>query len=153
MAPTPDAPIVRCIENWHACIRGELPGGLDALLTEDVVFYSPIVFSPQRGRDLTKLYLQAAGATLGGEPGTRQDDGPLASGETKFHYTRQVLDGHDALLEFETELEGLYVNGIDLIRCDDRSQIVEFKVMVRPLKAVNAIHRQMMAMLEKMKPA
>ena len=61
-----DEPIHGCIERWHQHIRGELPGGLDAMLHEDCVFLSPIVFTPQRGREITKLYLRAAGSTLAG---------------------------------------------------------------------------------------
>ena len=132
-------PIQRCVENWHRHLRGELPGGLDAILAEDVVFLSPIVFSPQRGKELTKLYLTAAGATIGDE--------------SKFRYVKQVLSGHHAVLEFETELAGKYVNGVDIIRCDADGRIVEFRVMIRPLQAINLVHAQMKAMLEKMQSA
>ncbi|MBX3287326.1 MAG: nuclear transport factor 2 family protein, partial [Actinobacteria bacterium] len=69
-----------------------------------------------------------------------------------FHYTKQVLDGHTAVLEFETTVEGKYVNGVDIITCDDDGRITEFRVMIRPLQAVNLVHRQMAAMLEKMAP-
>ena len=57
-------PIDGCIERWYQHTRGELDGGLDTLLREDCVFLSPIVFTPQRGRDITKMYLRAAGSTL-----------------------------------------------------------------------------------------
>ena len=93
-------PIERCVEDWHRHLRGELPGGLDAILADDVVFLSPIVFSPQRGKQVTKLYLSAAGATIGGGA---------------FRYVKEVLSGRHAVLEFETELAGKYVNGIDLL--------------------------------------
>lgn len=132
------------IRNWHAYLRGELPGGLDALLHEDVVFYSPVVFTPQRGRDVTKLYLQAAQQTLPGDAG--------AGGAGAFRYVREVLDGHHAVLEFETRVGDTVVNGVDLITCDDAGRIVEFKVMLRPLRAVNAVHGQMRAALEAMAP-
>ncbi len=138
------------IENWHRYIRGEFPGGLDELLAEDVVFYSPIVFSPQKGKELTKLYLNAAGATLGDAGG-----GAKTSAEklpSKFRYSKQTLTGNYAILEFETELRGKYVNGVDIITCDDEGKIIEFKVMIRPLQAVNLMHELMASMLEKMKP-
>ncbi len=139
--------IEKCIEDWHAVIRGNLEGGLDALLADDVVFYSPIVFTPQRGKDITKLYLRAAGGTFGGSSGGGEQGVGVGS---KFHYTKEVLSGHQAVLEFETEVEGKHVNGVDIITCNDEGKIVEFKVMIRPLQAVNLMHQQMAAMLEKL---
>jgi len=140
--------IEQVIEKWHAHVKGQLPGGLDELLDDDVVFLSPIVFTPQEGKEVTKLYLGAAGNTLGGKK--KSDDGkPVA----KFRYTKEVLDGHHAVLEFESEIDGKYVNGIDMITCNDAGKITEFKVMIRPLQAVHAIHAQMKAMLEKMQSA
>jgi hypothetical protein len=130
------------VERWHQHLRGELPGGLDELLDDDVVFYSPVVYTPQRGKDITKLYLQAAGVSL---PGDDSDAG-------SFGYTKQVLAGDTAVLEFETTVAGKYVNGVDIIRCNDAGRIVEFRVMIRPLQAVNAVHEQMKATLESMAP-
>jgi hypothetical protein len=145
--------IEKCIENWHRHLRGELEGGLDALLHDDCVFYSPIVFSPQKGKDLTKMYLQAAGSTFSGSdaPTTEAFKAATTEGGGKFHYAKEILSGHHAVLEFETEVQGKYVNGIDMITCDDDGRIVEFKVMIRPLQAINLMHAQMKAMLEKMK--
>jgi len=142
--------IEKTIADWHAHLRGKLPGGLDSLLHDDCVFYSPVVFTPQRGKDMTRLYLDAAASTFdAGEPETKVG----GSGEEKkgFRYTKEVLRGNQAVLEFETEMEGKYVNGVDIITCDDEGKIVEFKVMIRPLQAVNLLHRQMARMLEKMK--
>jgi hypothetical protein len=144
-----ESPIEKCIEKWHAQLRGDLAGGLDELLAEDVVFYSPIVYTPQRGREVTKLYLTAAGATFSDE--APQSPGPKLPGR-KFHYTRQVLSGRQAVLEFESEVDGKYVNGVDIIECDDQARIVEFRVMVRPLQAVNLLHQRMKAMLEQLGP-
>jgi hypothetical protein len=137
------------VERWHRHLRGDLPGGLDDLLHEDVVFYSPIVYTPQEGREITKLYLTAAGQTLPGD-GAREggDGGGESSGG--FRYTKQVLASDTAVLEFETTVGGKYVNGVDIIRCDDDGRIVEFWVMVRPLQAVNLVHEQMRAALERM---
>ena len=146
-----DGPIHACIDHWHRCVRGELPGGLDALLHPDCVFLSPIVFTPQRGRDVTKLYLTAAGATLAGASPSSADDGITVDERSGFRYVKQVLQGHHAVLEFETEIEGKYANGVDIITCDDDGLITEFKVMMRPLQAINAVHQQMMAMLESLK--
>jgi hypothetical protein len=140
-------PIRTCIANWHLHMAGELAGGLDSILHPDVVFLSPVVFTPQQGRDITKAYLQAAGGTLGGDhPGS----GGGTSGVGGFRYTKEILDGHQALLEFETSIEGKYVNGVDIITCDDLGMITEFKVMIRPLQAINLVHAQMKATLEQM---
>ena len=137
-------PIHTCIDRWHQYLRGELPGGLDAMLHPDCVFLSPIVFSPQVGRDLTKLYLSAAGNTLGGDGSTVGDS------DSSFGYTKSILSENNAMLEFETTVQDIVVNGVDIITCDDDAMITEFKVMIRPLKAINLVHKQMKAMLETM---
>jgi hypothetical protein len=139
------------IDKWMAHLRGALPGGLDELLDDDVVFYSPIVYTPQRGKAVTTMYLQAAGQTLPGDTSKRADDS--AGREARFHYTKTVLAGDTAVLEFETTVEGKYVNGVDIIRCNDEGRIVEIRVMIRPLQAINLVHEQMKAALERMKPA
>jgi hypothetical protein len=135
--------IEQAVERWHRHLRGELPGGLDALLHDDVVFYSPVVFTPQRGKAITKLYLQAAQATFPGDAG---DNG--TGGARSFRYVKQILSGNQAALEFETRMDGKIVNGVDLITCDAQGKIVEFKVMIRPLQGVNAVHERMRSMLE-----
>ena len=146
--------IEKTMENWHKHIRGEFPGGLDELLADDCVFYSPIVFSPQKGKEITKLYLNAAGSTFTGDkPSDAGGNGASKLEKSGFRYSKEVLLGNHAVLEFETELEGKYVNGVDIITCNDEGKIIEFKVMIRPLQAVNLMHKQMAAMLEKMKGA
>jgi len=121
------------IARWHRYMSGELPGGLDELLADDVVFYSPVVFTPQRGKQITTRYLEAAGVALPGDP----------SGEGAFRYTKQVLAGDVAVLEFETTVDGKYVDGVDIIRCDDSGRIVEFRVMIRPLQAIQVVAERM----------
>jgi hypothetical protein len=146
--------IEQVIEKWHDYLRGALPGGLDELLDDDVIFYSPIVYTPQVGKAITKLYLQAAGHTLPGDSapldteraGAERGNAPKGG----FRYTKTVLAGDTAVLEFETTVEGKYVNGVDIIRCNDEGRIVEFRVMIRPLQAVNLVHQQMKATLERM---
>jgi ketosteroid isomerase-like protein len=123
--------IADVIARWHRYLDGDLAGGLDELLADDVVFYSPVVYTPQRGKPVTAQYLEAASRTLAGEVG-----GP-------FRYTKQVLSGDTAVLEFETTVEGKYVNGVDIVRCDDAGRIVEFRVMMRPLQGIHAVHEQM----------
>lgn len=145
-------PIEGAIARWHDVLRGDTDV-LDELLHDDVVFYSPIVFTPQEGKAITKLYLLAASQTLPGQKKQDVPDGGFEDRSGGFRYTKKVLDGDTAVLEFETTVEGKYVNGVDIIRCDDDGKIVEFRVMIRPLQAVNLVHQQMAAMLETMKGA
>lgn len=129
--------IEACMDKWRRYLNGEFEGGLDELLADDVVFYSPVVFTPLEGKDVTRLYLSAAGSTFG-------EDG------SNFRYTREVVDGKHGILEFETTIEGKYVNGVDIMTWNDEGKISEFKVMIRPLQAVNLVHAKMKAMLEQM---
>lgn len=138
--------IERTLESWHALLEGRFEGGLDELLAEDCTFFSPIVFTPQRGRDLTKLYLLAALSTFGGDPAT-ESLGP----DSTFRYVKETTGDRHAVLEFEVEVDGKYVNGVDIITCNDSGQIAEFKVMIRPLQAVNLLHARMKAMIEMMR--
>ncbi len=133
------------IDKWHAYLQGRLPDGLEELLDEDVVFYSPIVYTPQKGKAITSFYLRSAAVTF---PGDRGAEAPAGATTGSFRYTKQVLADDTAILEFETTMEGKYVNRVDIIRCNDDGRIVEFRVMIRPLQAVDLVHRQMAAMLE-----
>lgn len=122
------------IQAWHDVVRNRDVAALERLLADDVVFHSPVVFTPQAGKALTTMYLKAAMQVLGG-PG--------------FRYVREVWSDTDAVLEFENEIDGVRLNGIDLIRWNAHGQIVDFKVMVRPLKAINLLHQKMGEMLQK----
>ena len=140
---------MNAIEKWHDIMKGdssEAPGKLDDLLHDDVVFYSPVVYTPQRGKEITKLYLSAASGVFSTEKKGKEE-----KKESKFKYIKEVVNGNHACLEFETEMNGVYVNGIDLITWDDNDKIIEFKVLVRPLQAVNTLHQQMGQMLDKLK--
>jgi hypothetical protein len=99
---------------------------------------------------LTALYLQAASQTFPGDPSptTGQGESPSSS----FTYTKSVVAGDTAVLEFETSMAGKFVNGVDIIRCNPEGRIVEFRVMIRPLQAVQMVHQQMAAMLERLAP-
>ncbi|MBN8843937.1 MAG: nuclear transport factor 2 family protein [Sphingomonadales bacterium] len=118
---------------WHSYMtEGGDPQALRALLAEDAVFHSPVVHTPQEGRDKVFAYLHAASHALGGE---------------NFRYLREIVDGDQAMLEFQTELDGIQINGVDIIRWGDDGKIKDFKVMVRPLKAINKVWEKMAAML------
>ena len=119
---------------WHEVASARNVAGLDALLADEVVFHSPVVHTPQVGKKITKLYLAAAVQVFFNE---------------SFRYVREIVGPRDAALEFQVEIDGIAVNGIDLIKWNDAGQIVEFKVMIRPLKAINLIHQKMAAMLQK----
>jgi hypothetical protein len=123
------------IDAWHALASGRNPRALAALLADDVVFHSPVVHTPQRGRLLATQYLSAALMILGNE---------------SFHYVREIRGEHDAVLEFELELAGVAVNGVDLIRWNEAGQITDFKVMIRPLKAIQAVQQKMAELLAQM---
>lgn len=108
------------------------PAALKALLAEDATFHSSVVHIPQQGRDKIFAYLFAASHVLGGE---------------QFRYVREIIDGNQAMLEFSSELDGIHINGVDIIRWDDNGLISDFKVMVRPLKAINKVWEKMAEML------
>lgn len=132
------------MDKWHDHLKGEFEGGLDELLAEDVVFYSPVVFTPLEGKDLAKLYLSAAGNTFS-EGDEEKFPGKDSSA---FRYTKEVMSANHIILEFETTINGTYVNGVDIMTWNDEGKISEFKVMIRPLQAVNLVHTQMKAMLQ-----
>ncbi len=131
---TDTKPVAAVVDRWHHIMESHDNAALYELLHPDCVFLSPVVHTPQCGRDITFAYLTAAQQTF--------NEG--------FHYRREILDGNHAVLEFECTMGEISVNGVDMIEAKD-GQIIEFKVMVRPLKAVHRVHENMMAMLEKMK--
>ena len=123
---------------WHRVMaEGNPPEELAKIVAEDAVFHSPVVHTPQEGRDKVVMYLSAAGRVLG-SPG----------GHAKFRYVRELVDGHEACLEFVAEIDGITINGIDLIAFDLDWKIRDFKVMVRPLKAINKLWELMAAELQ-----
>lgn len=123
----------QALETWHRLVREHDPSGLKDLLAEDAVFHSPIVHTPQRGQKLVRMYLSAAFQVFFSE---------------NFRYVREIVGEHDAVLEFEVDIEGIQVNGVDLIRWNEEGKITDFKVMLRPLKAVNLVHQKMAQVLE-----
>lgn len=123
------------LARWHDIAEGgSTIAGLASILAEDAVFHSPVVHTPQEGREKVIAYLSAAGKTFAG---------------TGFQYVREITDGPHAMLEFTANLDGIHLNGVDIITFNENGQIVDFKVMVRPLKAVNKIWEMMAAQLAK----
>lgn len=120
------------LSRWHQALQRRDPAALDGLLADDAVFHSPIVHTPQVGRRLTTMYLAAAMDVLGND---------------SFRYLREVVGAEDAVLEFEVQIDGISVNGVDMIRWNSQGQIVDFKVMLRPLKAIALIQQKMAQLL------
>lgn len=121
------------LATWHRLVQSRNTNGLDALLADNVVFHSPVVHTPQRGKAVTIQYLSAAFHVFFNQ---------------SFRYLRELTGSRDAVLEFQVEIDGISVNGVDMIQWDDAGRIVEFKVMIRPLKAINLIQQKMAAMLQ-----
>ena len=123
------------IERWLDVAHNRDAAGLSEILHDDVVFSSPVVHTPQRGKAVTTAYLTAALDVLANET---------------FSYVRTFDCGSRAVLEFETEVDGIHINGVDLIEWDEEGRITDFKVMIRPLQAIQKIHAGMAEMLQKM---
>ncbi|MEP3052097.1 MAG: nuclear transport factor 2 family protein [Erythrobacter sp.] len=129
----------QALKRWHSVVEnGSNIDELIAIMREDAVFHSPVVHTPQRGQAIVAAYLTAASQTLGND---------------SFRYVREVIGAGNVVLEFETEMDGIHVNGIDMIAFDQDGKISDFKVMVRPLKAVNKVWEMMAAQLEQQKSA
>jgi len=123
------------LDTWHRMIEERDATALDAVLADDAVFHSPVVHTAQQGKALTKLYLSAAIMVLG---------------SANFTYVREVIGESDAILEFTCEINGIQINGVDMIHWNADGLIDDFKVMIRPLKAVNLLHQLMGQMLKSM---
>ena len=126
------------IQTWHALVQSRDMTALAEVLADEVVFHSPVLHTPQRGKAITLKYLQGAMQVLN---------------NGQFQYLREIIGERDAVLEFSTQIDGVLINGVDLIRWDDAGQIVDFKVMVRPLKAISLLHQKMGDMLAKLPAA
>ena len=116
------------IEKWHELVETKNIKLLDEILADDARMHSPVVHTVQEGKAITKMYLAGAAMTIGND---------------KFKYVREVYDKDFAMLEFETEMDGIFVNGVDMIYWNEDNKITDFKVMIRPLKAVNMVHQKM----------
>ncbi len=121
------------LDAWHDFVRTKNASAFSEILADNVSFHSPVVHTPQVGKTITLMYLEAAHDVFsnGG-----------------FSYARELVGERDAMLEFNAEIKGVLVNGVDMISWDEEGKITEFKVMIRPLKAVNMIHQEMALMLQ-----
>lgn len=126
------------VESWHRLVAARSSAGLDALLAPDVVFHSPVMHTPQHGRPMVARYLAAALDVLCND---------------SFRYVRELAGPEDAVLEFEAEIDGIHVNGVDLLHWNAAGEIADFKVMLRPLKAVHLVQQRMAERLAASSPA
>tara|TARA_B100000214_G_C23934712_1_gene612562 strand:+ start:560 stop:955 length:396 start_codon:yes stop_codon:yes gene_type:complete len=124
------------LAKWHEGLRSNDEGFLDEILDESCIFTSPIVFKPIKGKEMSKLYLMGAGQTFDMH---------------RFKYVKELVDGFNTVLEFETYIDDISVNGVDIIRWNDQGRIVDFKVMIRPLQAIAALQQKMSEALEALK--
>jgi len=124
------------IEKWHQLVETKDISLLDELLADDACMYSPVIHTVQKGKAITKMYLAGAAMTLAND---------------QFKYVREVYDDGFAMLEFETEIEGIFINGVDMISWNEDEKITDFKVMIRPLKGINMLHKKMGEALEAFK--
>jgi len=123
------------LKSWHEVVANKDHEKLDSLLADDVVFYSPVVHTPQQGKLITKMYLMGAAESL----------------QKEFEYKKTIIDGLHGVLEFRCMIDEISVEGVDIIELTEEGLVKSFKVMVRPLKAVHKIHERMGEMLKKLK--
>lgn len=130
--------MAKAIDNWHNVLKSRDPSGLDDILAEDCTFWSPAIHVPQQGKALTKFYLTGAFHVLV---------------PNNFIYLREVIGDRDAVLEFQAEIDGIIINGVDMISWNDADEIIDFKVMIRPMKGMMKLKEKMAELLEKMQAA
>jgi hypothetical protein len=121
------------LEAWHRIVVDQDPSRLEALLADEVVFHSPIVHAPQRGKALTRRYLEAA---------------LLVFFNPRFRVLRKLVGDTDAMMEFETEIDGVAIDAVDIVTWNGQGRIVDFKVLVRPLKAIGVVQSKMTERLQ-----
>jgi hypothetical protein len=128
--------MVNPIIKWHEVVKNRDYNLLESILSDDIIFYSPVVYTPQKGKQLALQYLMAASEVFN---------------STSFQYNKEMIGESSASLEFSLTLDSTDINGIDLISWDKTGKINEFKVFIRPLQGVNMIHKLMQGMMESFK--
>ena len=121
------------IHKWHEVVNSDDMDLLGNLIADNAVFSSPVVFTPMEGKEVTMMYLHAAGKSFNMK---------------KFKYTKEIHDGMNSVLEFETYIDDISVNGVDMIEWNEDGKISNFKVMIRPFKAVQKVQEKMVEALE-----
>lgn len=123
------------MQEFREAVEAKDDEAMERTLADDVVFNSPVAFTPYEGRHTVAAILRAARRVMGPD----------------FHYVREIHsdDGLDHALIFETTLNGKALNGCDLLHLDDAGKIVDFTVMVRPLSAAQALNEAMGAQFKR----
>lgn len=124
------------LKTWHKFITDRDSDTLDNFIAEDAKLYSPVVFKPVEGKFMVSMYLKAASKIIAND---------------KFRYVNEVVNSKNAILEFETEINGIWVNGVDMLEFTKEGLLKEIKVMIRPLKGIQIVHQKMGEYLEKLK--
>jgi len=124
------------LASWHEFVKNKDAEKLKGFIAEDVVFHSPVVWTPQKGKNIVQMYLVAAGQIIA------NDD---------FEYVKEMSNDTMAMLEFKTIIDGISVEGVDMLTFNEKNELIEMKVMIRPLKAVNVVHQKIGEFLLKMK--
>ena len=117
---------------WHEIVQSKDPQQLDTIIADDCIFYSPVIHTPQEGKDLTMMYLTGA----------------IKVFNDSFHYVKEVVNDQHAILEFSCVVDGISINGVDIIGFDEAGKINEFKVMIRPMKGITTLAAKMMEALK-----
>lgn len=127
---------MKVLQKWHEIVETKNPKLLNEILAEEVVFHSPVVFTPQVGKMITYLYLSAAVQVLG---------------NNTFKYIKEIANEQEACLEFTTEIDGIIINGVDILTFNKKGEIIEFKVMVRPYKGMLLLKEKMFELMQSKK--
>ena len=118
------------VDLWHQCVEN---ASLDPeMMTEDVVFHSPYVYTPIKGKINVSRYLEAAG---------------MVFLNSNFRYIEEIIGDKQACLVFEVTINDLYVNGVDYLIWNDQQKLTEIRVFIRPFEALNEIKEFMVKYL------
>ncbi len=124
------------LESWHQIVTNGETTILKEILDKEVAFFSPIVFKPQKGKAITTAYLKAAVNVFA---------------NSGFHYVKEMISEGEVILEFNAEIDGVLIDGVDIITWNEQGKITEFKVMIRPLRAIEKVGEKMKEQLEEMR--
>ena len=123
-----DKPIFKgFLDKWLSVLNNPDAEKLSELISDEAVFYSPVVHTPQKGKVLTTMYLMGASKVL----------------INGFEYKKKIIKGLHGVLEFSCVVDDLTIEGVDIIELNEEGKVISFKVMIRPLKALNKVHQKM----------
>ena len=118
------------VDLWHQCVENASLN--PEMMTEDVVFHSPYVYTPIKGKINVSRYLEAAG---------------MVFLNSNFRYIEEIIGDKQACLVFEVTINDLYVNGVDYLIWNDQQKLTEIRVFIRPFEALKEIKKFMVKYL------